>query len=45
LRHKYGNLLAVRAVKNRNVEIAQMLLERKAKLTATDKSGELRISL
>ena len=29
-----------RAVKNRNLEIVHMLLERKAKLTATDKSGQ-----
>ncbi len=27
-------------MKNRNLEIVHMLLERKAKLTATDKSGE-----
>ena len=35
-----GNTALLRAVKNRNLEIVQLLLDRKAKVTATDKSGD-----
>ena len=35
-----GNTPLLRAVKNRNTEIVQMLLEKKAKVTAVDKQGD-----
>ena len=34
-----GNTPLLRAVKNRNTEIVQMLLEKKAKVTALDQQG------
>ena len=35
-----GNTPLLRAVKNRNTEIVQLLLEKKAKMTAIDKMGD-----
>ena len=35
-----GNTPLLRAVKNRNIEIVQLLLERKAKVTAVDRKGD-----
>ena len=35
-----GNTPLLKAVKNRNTEIVQLLLERKAKITAVDKMGD-----
>ena len=33
-----------RAVKNRNLDVVQVLIDKKAKLTATDKSGKILVA-